>query len=468
MKSISLYCCALLLATFMPHNAGAFLYSNSLNDSSPIETYQASESLPLAGLFLEQPASISYYPKVASVHFITNETGNTFDYNPCFGDDCPGAPPTPGSKCKKEGYTLTSCAEGTPANFCPYDRNYFKTCNTCSAEYKYTECTSPLTKSSDSCGGKYKCVCDTQLYPVTSCSSPQVPDTSSGSSCTAGGETRYTGCVCPSNYTEECTGQNQQGKGTGCIKNGSTKYTGCECKSGYNLTCSGDGNSPQKPTDYCLLNGIKYYNSCNSCPNRCTIAAADQKDGVLYEYEECSKKYCDIGCKTGYIDWCVKPETDCAKLGYIKSASQCPNGYLKCPYNSAAVFCDDEDTQVCSVSNCTKCETGRTDSCEICASGYTLTLRKKTTDAQTCYIQSEPITDITDNNGSDNSGSGTSGGGGGCIATWQTWDDCEEFCRYKSGIEEMQNYAQCLIETSAGPAMCICSQNDSKNGLRVP
>ena len=323
-------------------------------------------------LALELPdqgyASLKQYRKLASVYFLTSEKG--LEFETCFGDDCGGGiTPTPGKKCKDEGYTLETCATGTPADFCPYNHNYFRSCNTCDSSYQYTSCDYPLTLSSDSCGGKYKCVCDTTLYPVTasSCAAPMVPASGDGSSCTANGETRYSECVCPSSYTETCTAQNMQGKGTGCTKNGETLYAACECKPGYNLTCSGDGNSPVKPTDYCLKDGIKYYDNCNSCPFRCTIAEADKQPGIAYEYEECSKKYCDIGCATGYIDWCEKPETDCATLGYTKSASQCANGYLKCPYNSAAVFCEDE---VCSVENCVTCVAGQSDSCEVCKDGY--------------------------------------------------------------------------------------------------
>ncbi len=335
MKSIGVSCCALLSVVFISSDAGAFLYSNSFSGSSLIDTYQAFESMPQAGLFLEQPASLSHLPKLAAVHFLTKENGVNFGV-PEFND------PTVGT-CQRKGYILTKCeTEGTyPALLCPDNSSYFKTC--CGSEYKYTASNcSLLNTTSASCGGKYKdCDCNATMYPVTSCTSPQVVATGSGSSCTVNGVKRYSECICPSSYSETCTGQNMQGKGTGCTKNGTTKYTACECKAGYNLTCSGSGGSPARPTDYCLKDGIKYYNSCNTCAFRCSIAEADKQPGIVYEYEECSKKYCDIGCATGYVDWCVKPETDCAKLGYTKSASQCSDGYLKCPYNSAAVFCED-------------------------------------------------------------------------------------------------------------------------------
>ena len=124
-------------------------------------------------LALELPdqgyASLKQYRKLASVYFLTSEKG--LEFETCFGDDCGGGiTPTPGKKCKDEGYTLETCATGTPADFCPYNHNYFRSCNTCDSSYQYTSCDYPLTLSSDSCGGKYKCVCDTTLYPVTASS----------------------------------------------------------------------------------------------------------------------------------------------------------------------------------------------------------------------------------------------------------------------------------------------------------
>ena len=106
------------------------------------------------------------------------------------------------------------------------------------------------------------------------------------------------------NYTETCTGQNQQGRGTGCTYNGTTKYTACECKPGYNQTCTELG--PVTPSDYCQMNGIKYYNNCKTCENKCKLDSCPV--GNICEYEDCSQKYCTIGCATGYKDldnyWC--------------------------------------------------------------------------------------------------------------------------------------------------------------------
>ncbi|MBS7095425.1 MAG: hypothetical protein KH081_08835, partial [Azospirillum sp.] len=145
-----------------------------------------------------------------------------------------------------------------------------------------------------------------------------------------------------------------------------TKYTACECKPGYNQTCTELG--PVTPSDYCQMNGVKYYNNCKTCENKCKLDSCPA--GVSCTLEDCSGKYCDVGCATGYVNWCTKPETDCAKLGYTKSVSQCADGYLQCPYNSAAVFCEEQPVETCNIANCTKCKAGNPNECETCADGY--------------------------------------------------------------------------------------------------
>ena len=326
--------------------------SNTQNNQTRILNTNIQTSLNSQEVLLSLPtqASIKHYPQLASVQFITGDGALVFN-PPSFSDPSVGV-------CTEKGYSLTECGEGQiPGNLCPYNSAYFDKC--CDSAYKYSksECAAPLTISSDSCGGKYKCYCDTSKYKYTSCTAPQVLG---GSSCSQGGTTRYSDCVCPSNYNQTCTSQNQQGSGTGCTYGGTTKYTACQCKSGYTMTCSEKG--PVTPSDYCLLNGIKYYNNCKTCDYKCTLDSCPA--GVSCTYEECSQKYCAVGCATNYTDWCTKPETDCAKLGYTKSASQCPDGYLTCPYNSAAVFCESE----------------------VCPSGYS---RKDTITWRTCNLLTE-------------------------------------------------------------------------------
>ena len=307
-----------------------FAYRTRLIDTDQSQV----ETLSMADGVARLPAS-AY--KLAGVHFITNDNGQVFkgfenSSNVEFED------PT-SIKCKGEGYTQTSCSNGIPGDVCPYNSSYFKEC--CDSSYSYTAENCSLLNTTSSCGGKYKCDCDPINYPVTetSCVSPQVPSNKPNSSCVVGGQVRYSECVCPESYVETCNGVNVQGKGSGCSKNGATTFASCECKSGYSLTCSGSGNSPKNTSDYCQLNGIKYYKECNICPFNCTTET--RTEGVTYDYEECSNKYCATGCAEGYVNYCSKPETDCVKLGYTKSVSQCPYGYLSCPYNTSAVFCDD-------------------------------------------------------------------------------------------------------------------------------
>ena len=329
-------------------------------DATLIEKNQNHFEFGSQTLSLELPdagsVSVKNFPKLANVTFITGDKQLDFG-NIEFADPYD-------QLCKDKGYTKTSCETGYwKSDFCPYKNEYFKQC--CADKYKYTadSCSYPNELSSDGCGGKYRCICNRTLYPVESCASPQVV---SGDACTEDGQKYYSECVCPSNYTETCTGQNQQGRGTGCIYNGTTKYTACECKPGYNQTCTELG--PVTPSDYCQMNGIKYYNNCKTCENKCKLDSCPA--GVSCTLEDCSGKYCDVGCATGYVNWCTKPETDCAKLGYTKSVSQCSDGYLQCPYNSAAVFCEEQAVETCNIANCTKCKAGNPNECETCANGY--------------------------------------------------------------------------------------------------
>ena len=329
-------------------------------DATLIEKNQNRFEFGPQTLSLELPdagsVSVKNFPKLANVTFITGDKQLDFG-NIEFADPYD-------QLCKDKGYTKTSCETGYwKSDFCPYKNEYFKQC--CADKYKYTadSCSYPNELSSDGCGDKYRCICNRTLYPVESCVSPQVV---SGDACTEDGKKYYSECVCPSNYTETCTGQNQQGRGTGCTYNGTTKYTACECKPGYNQTCTELG--PVTPSDYCQMNGIKYYNNCKTCENKCKLDSCPA--GVSCTLEDCSGKYCDVGCATGYVNWCTKPETDCAKLGYTKSVSQCSDGYLQCPYNSAAVFCEEQAVETCNIANCTKCKAGNPNECETCANGY--------------------------------------------------------------------------------------------------
>ena len=266
-------------------------YTHLIDNNQSLPLNRLSQSVLIA----ERTVSLSKFTQIASVTFITG--GSRLDFgNVEFEDASVQA-------CQKRGYNLTACDGGYwQYDFCPYNNEYFRQC--CADKYKYTSdsCSYPNELSSDGCGGKYRCICNRTLYPVESCVSPQVV---SDDSCIEGNKKYYSECLCPSNYNQICDGKNQEGNGEGCTYQGTTQYTGCRCKNGYNMTCGDLG--PVTPSDYCLMNGIKYYNNCKTCENKCSLTACPT--GVVCEKENCSGKYCPVGCAVNYKDldnyWCA-------------------------------------------------------------------------------------------------------------------------------------------------------------------
>ena len=312
------------------------IFQNSFPETIKYNNFDAGRQISSPTVNLSLPQRSNY--QTASVFFVTGKKKLNFG-NMEFNDQTV-------DQCKNLGYTKTSCNTGFRlAESCPYNAIYYKTC--CLNSYKYlaNECTPPRTISSTACGGKYKCSCSTTTYPYTSsnCKSLKVLG---GETCSIDGVTRYSQCSCPSSYSQTCTGLNQKGEGTGCTENGVTKYKSCTCNTGYILTCSDLG--PVTPNDYCLKNNIKYYKSCKTCANECTLTACPT--GVSCTQEACSQKFCDSGtCLSGYTNWCTKPTTDCAALGYTMTSTECSGAMvMKCPFDTSKLFCiktQDESSQ---------------------------------------------------------------------------------------------------------------------------
>ncbi len=147
---------------------------------------QTFEPLSRAGFSLSLPNRSSF--QTAGVYFITGNEGLTFENVKNQDFDDPSK-----DYCQKLGFNITSCASGLFNRACPYNDTFYDRC--CDKAYIYTpaSCSSPRTLSSESCGGKYRCYCDTKTYPYPACDSPQIK----GSSCTDDTGTRYTTCVCP-------------------------------------------------------------------------------------------------------------------------------------------------------------------------------------------------------------------------------------------------------------------------------
>ena len=179
--------------------------------------------------------------------------------------------------CKSKGFAVaaSSCTGSTiPGLSCPHNPNYVDKC--CDRKYRYVvnsgACSHNATPSSDICGGRFACICDSMTYPkgidrelctgkfaydeINYCTESYVDDKG------VEHETRYfKGCTCAPNYARCNSSYHLHGTGDSCSYNGNIYYTSCSCDAGYNKLCSVSGAKDSK--DYCLFNRKKYYRECN-------------------------------------------------------------------------------------------------------------------------------------------------------------------------------------------------------------
>ncbi len=218
--------------------------------------------------------------KLAGVYFITGNNGQTFDNE---AKDNDFTDPT-GDNCKRLGFAVTSCASGLFNRACPYNDRIYDKCCEASYTYEASNCPAPRKLSSETCGGKHRCYCDTAQYPFASCSDPQIK----GNACTDDGGTRYATCVCP----------NPVSTPYGC----ETYYAapcGSVCKKAYADNCR---NRTAVQTPYGCE---KYFDDCSSkcekaysdnCRNRNAVSAPY---GCQQVYGDCQSK-----CEVAYPDNC--------------------------------------------------------------------------------------------------------------------------------------------------------------------
>ena len=290
---------ALLASTFIMPTAAMDLTSAPLNGFPTLtHTYTP----------VPEPASLANSYKTAAVCFLG--FGNC-GKDQSFSKGDSSYERNPSDMCREEGYAVTSCSlPKYPSGQCPYDPSLYKSCKddtarACKEAGFNTSCGSGYIKdNSQICpynSSYYKCKCnpcDGYAYTLAQATADGYVADGSCNSC---GTTKYKrkNNPCAGFLTCECGGQ----IGTQTCKSGSaTKYQVC------------------KPC----------------CENRCSQTSCPA--GYLCELETCSNKYCIIGCAVNYTDWCTQPVTDCGALGYTKTADQCPDGYLKCPYGDT-VFC---------------------------------------------------------------------------------------------------------------------------------
>ena len=179
--------------------------------------------------------------------------------------------------CENKGFgvKISSCTGvKQPGLLCPLSSEYTDKC--CSVEYAYItpgSCTDGTSSSSDTCGGRYRCVCNPTTYPKgpgrESCSGKFAYDeinycteTYYDSEGTLHQSRYFKGCMCSSSYARCNSSHHLHGMGDGCAYNGNTYYTACACDSGYNKRCLASG--PKYSSDYCLFKGDRYYSVCNS------------------------------------------------------------------------------------------------------------------------------------------------------------------------------------------------------------
>ena len=258
-----------------------------------------------------EPVSSPYpYIKLAKVHFLVDASDALgFDYSePQF--DLKNA-----AKCNELGFSTEASACLTagqnPAQLCPYDTSYTNACCDPAFKFRKAECSYPRTISSNSCNNKYRCYCDTTLYPYTAsnCAAPYVL----ADKCIDDSGSHYAECTCPSGY--KTCGTNQVGldlngnDGGACTEGGVKKYPGCRCTNGYSLSCSEYG--PKNSNDFCLI-GTKFYKECKTVNDVCTEELKNkyssgtvvQGNCGVYETElaSCTKdssfKICQPTCKS--------------------------------------------------------------------------------------------------------------------------------------------------------------------------
>ena len=267
--------------------------------------------------------------KLAGVYFITGNNGQTFDNE---AKDNDFTDPT-GDNCKRLGFAVTSCASGLFNRACPYNDRIYDKCCEASYTYEASNCPAPRKLSSETCGGKHRCYCDTAQYPFASCNDPQIK----GNACTDDGGTRYATCVCP----------NPVSTPYGC----ETYYAapcGSVCKKAYADNCR---NRTAVQTPYGCE---KYFADCSSkcekaysdnCRNQTAVIAKCPDNATCTYFGDCKSKVQSWSCNSGY---------EKSGNGCIPACSDvCPSGYQLSACNSSQVQADETKTE-CGTS-CYKC-----------------------------------------------------------------------------------------------------------------
>ena len=210
--------------------------------------------------------------------------------------------------CQDNGYTVTSCSIPTyPSEPCPTDPTYYKTC------------VSDTAKACSEVNSEYVATCPSGYQKDSSdlCSY----DNTYGACCNLCNGYDYLLSEIPTGYVT----------GDSCIACGNiTKYQAVI------NTCEGFQACPnggETGAAMCQHGSDIWYAEC--CPHACSLDSCPE--GTVCTFEECSGKYCAVGCLTNYIDYCDVPEMNCETLGY--TATSCDGAKLICPYDTGKFYC---------------------------------------------------------------------------------------------------------------------------------
>ena len=272
--------------------------------------------------------------KLAGVYFITGNNGQTFDNE---AKDNDFTDPT-GDNCKRLGFAVTSCASGLFNRACPYNDRIYDKCCEASYTYEASNCPAPRKLSSETCGGKHRCYCDTAQYPFASCSDPQIK----GNACTDDGGTRYATCVCPNPvstpygcetyyaapcgsvckkaYADNCRNRTAVQTPYGCEKS----FDDCssKCEKAYSDNCR-NRNAVSAP-----YGCQQVYGDCQSkcevaypdnCHNRTAAIASCPANATCSYFADCAAKIQSWTCNSGYKqsgNSCVVEKSSCEDYGY--------------------------------------------------------------------------------------------------------------------------------------------------------
>ena len=281
--------------------------------------------------------------KLAGVYFITGNNGQTFDNE---AKDNDFTDPT-GDNCKRLGFAVTSCASGLFNRACPYNDRIYDKCCEASYTYEASNCPAPRKLSSETCGGKHRCYCDTAQYPFASCSAPQIK----GNACTDDGGTRYATCVCPNPvstpygcetyyaapcgsvckkaYADNCRNRTAVQTPYGCEKS----FADCssKCEKAYSDNCR-NRNAVSAP-----YGCQQVYGDCQSkcevaypdnCHNRTAAIASCPANATCSYFADCAAKIQSWSCNSGY----VKSGNSC-----VKSCTPSCTNQSNCSWGSTTV-----------------------------------------------------------------------------------------------------------------------------------